>query len=241
MRFGLISDIHANLVALETVLDDMGPVDQYWCLGDIVGYGAQPNECVETLLDLDHVAIIGNHDAASIGKASPRSFNGEARRAIEWTARQLTKENTNYLKSLPETMEHNQVLLVHGSPRDPVWEYITNQEQAQEAFNDTETPYIFVGHTHVPIVFVRDSQGKIFDGVPEDGMALRLGAERVLLNPGSVGQPRDGDPRAAYAVVDSDKLMVEFHRVEYDIEEAQRRMKSSGASEWLTTRLAHGR
>lgn len=241
MRFGIISDIHANLVAFDTVLSEMDGIDQYWCLGDIVGYGPQPNECVERLLELDHVAILGNHDAAAIGKASTRAFNGEARRAIEWTGRQLTKENGKYLKSLPETMEHDQVLLVHGSPRDPIWEYITTVEQAAEAFADTSAPYILIGHTHIPMVYVRDSHGKIYDGVPETNTSLRLGNERILINPGSVGQPRDGDPRAAYAVIDSDKLMVEFHRVEYDIERVQKVMRKVGASEWLASRLSYGR
>ncbi len=241
MRFGVISDIHSNLIALDAVLDSMGSVDQYWCLGDVVGYGPEPNECIERLLELDHVAVVGNHDAAAIGAASPRLFNGEARRAVEWTARVLTKESAEYLRSLPEQMEHDQVLLVHGSPRDPIWEYVTSRGQAADAFAASEVQYLFVGHTHIPLVFVQDSQGKVLSGAPEDDLTLRLGSERLLINPGSVGQPRDGDPRAAYAIVDSDRMLVEFHRVEYDVEEAQRRMKTMGASEWLTSRLAYGR
>lgn len=241
MRFGLISDIHANLVAFEKVLEDMAAVDQYWCLGDIVGYGPQPNECIETLLELDHVVVMGNHDAGAIGQISVRSFNGEARRAIEWTARELSRSSVSYLKAMPEQLQHGEVLLVHGSPRDPIWEYITTSEQASDAFATTENPYVFVGHTHLPAVFVRDSAGKVLVGAPSDDMMLKLGSERLLVNPGSVGQPRDGDPRAAYAVLDSAARHIEFHRVEYDISEAQRRMKAAGASDWLTTRLAHGR
>lgn len=241
MRFGVISDIHANLVALETVLDDIGPVDQYWCLGDVVGYGPQPNECVERLLDLDHVVIMGNHDAAAIGRISARDFNGDARRALQWTARKLTKTSVDYLKGAAETLQHDHVLLVHGSPRDPIWEYITTVEQAEAAFAGATSPYIFVGHTHVPVIFAQGPDGAVLAARPENELVLKLGSERLLINPGSVGQPRDGDPRAAYAIVDTESRHVEFHRVEYDIPEAQRRMKAAGASEWLTLRLAHGR
>lgn len=241
MRFAVISDIHANLVAFEAVIDGVGAVDQYWCLGDVVGYGPQPNECVERLLELDHVVIMGNHDAAAIGQVSAREFNTEARKAITWTAKQLSKTSIDYLKAAPEHLSHDEVLLVHGSPRDPIWEYITTPEQAAAAFAVATQPYIFVGHTHVPMVFVEDSEGNILDGVPGDGIMLHLASQRLLLNPGSVGQPRDGDPRAAYAIVDSDLRQVEFHRIDYDIGEAQRRMQDVGASEWLTARLAHGR
>ncbi|MDP9350125.1 MAG: metallophosphatase family protein [Chloroflexota bacterium] len=241
MRFGIISDIHGNLVALQTVLDSMGSVDQYWCLGDVVGYGPDPEECVQTLLDLDHVVVMGNHDAAAVGVISPRSFNGEARRALEWTTRQLGRESLSYLKSMPEQLPRNEILLVHGTPRDPIWEYLTSVEQAREVFSGMENAYTFVGHTHVPLVFVQDRDGQVLAGTPQDGMLLKLASERVLVNPGSVGQPRDGDPRAAYAVVDSEQMTVEFHRVEYDIAETQKRMRAAGASGWLTERLAYGR
>ncbi|MEJ7652039.1 MAG: metallophosphoesterase family protein [Chloroflexia bacterium] len=227
MRFGVISDIHSNLIALETVLEDIGEVDQYWCLGDVVGYGPQPNECIQTLLDLDHVVIMGNHDAGAIGKISVRDFNGEARRAIEWTARELTPEGKAFLRSAPEQLTHNEVLLVHGSPRDPIWEYITTPMQAEAAFADSDRPCIMVGHTHLQTAFVRDSSGRVLMGAPEDDMLLPIDDQRMLINPGSVGQPRDGDPRAAYVVVDSDERTVEFHRVKYDVEEAQRRMKAT--------------
>ncbi|MDQ3855340.1 MAG: metallophosphatase family protein [Chloroflexota bacterium] len=237
----MISDIHANLVALEAVLTDMGQVDQYWCLGDVVGYGPEPNECIQALLELDHVIVVGNHDAGAVGRISVRDFNGEARRAIEWTSRQLDKDGVAYLRSAPEKLERNDVMLVHGSPRDPIWEYITTPEQAGDAFADSERAYVLAGHTHLQTVFVQDSSGTVFPGIPADDMMLRLGAERVLINPGSVGQPRDGDPRAAYAIVESRSRHVEFHRVEYDIAETQRRMRAAGMSEWLTARLAHGR
>lgn len=241
MRFGIISDIHANLVALQQVLESMGTVDQYWCLGDVVGYGPEPEECVQTLLDLDHVVVMGNHDAAAVGIISARSFNSEARRAIEWTSRQLSRESLNYIKGMPEQLPQNEILLVHGTPRDPIWEYLTTTEQAREIFAGIDNPYTFVGHTHVPLVCVQDRDGRVLAGTPEDGMLMRLASERVIANPGSVGQPRDGDPRAAFAIVDSDQMIVEFHRVEYDIAETQKRMRAAGASEWLTERLAYGR
>ncbi len=241
MRFGLLGDIHANLVALDAVLADMGPVDQYWCLGDVVGYGPQPSECIERLCELDHVVVMGNHDAAAIGRISARSFNGDARRAIEWTSRQLDRSDSSYIRGMPDKLQHDQVLLVHASPSDPLWEYITSTSQAAEAFESTDAPYTFVGHTHIPLVFLLDAQGTILPGTPSDKMLLRLGNERLLINPGSVGQPRDGDPRAAYAIIDTGTATVEFHRVEYDILEAQTRMQNVGASEWLTERLAYGR
>ncbi|MBA2362907.1 MAG: metallophosphoesterase family protein [Chloroflexia bacterium] len=241
MRFGVFSDIHANLVALQAVLQDMGPVDQYWCLGDVVGYGPSPNECVQALLDLDHVLVMGNHDAAAVGVLSPRDFNGEARRALEWTARTLARDSMAYLKAAPEQLTRGEILLVHGSPREPLWEYITNVEQAQGNFAVTENPYTFIGHTHVPLVFLLDREGHALSGTPEDGMLLRLAGERMLINPGSVGQPRDGDPRASYAIVDNEQMHVEFHRVEYDIPETQSAMKAMGASPWLMERIAYGR
>ncbi|MDQ3326944.1 MAG: metallophosphatase family protein [Chloroflexota bacterium] len=241
MRFGVISDIHANLVALQAVLQDMGPVDQYWCLGDVVGYGPSPNECVQTLLDLDHVLVMGNHDAAAVGVLSPRDFNGEARRALEWTSRTLDRENAAYLKAAPEQLTRSEILLVHGSPREPLWEYITNVEQANENFAITVNPYTFVGHTHVPLVFLQDREGNAMSGTPEDDMRLHLAAERMFINPGSVGQPRDGDPRAAYAIVDDEQMHVVFRRVEYDIRETQSAMKAVGASPWLMERIAYGR
>lgn len=241
MRFGVFSDIHANLVALEAVLQHMGPVDQFWCLGDVVGYGPSPNECVQTLLDLDHIIVMGNHDAAAVGALSPRDFNGEARRALEWTARTLDPECNTYLRSAPEQLTRNELLLVHGSPREPLWEYITTVEQAQEIFAITDNPYTFVGHTHVPLVFLLDREGNTLSGTPGDGMLLRLAGERMLINPGSVGQPRDGDPRAAYAIVDDEQMQVEFHRVEYDIAKTQSDMRAVGASTWLIERIAYGR
>lgn len=241
MRFGIISDIHANLVALDAVLADMGPVDQYWCLGDVVGYGPQPNECIQRLLDLDHAVVMGNHDAAAVGEASVRTFNGEARRAIQWTASVLSRESLAYLETLPERLEHDDILLVHGSVRDPIWEYVTTREQASELLAVTEQPYTLSGHTHIPAVFVRDSSGAVLAGRPDDEMELRLVGEHMIVNPGSVGQPRDGDPRAGYALIDTERMSVQFHRVEYDISETQRRMREVGAGEWLVERLAHGR
>ena len=241
MRFGVISDIHGNYVALRTVLSELEGVDQVWCLGDIVGYGPEPNECVEALLDLDHVVVMGNHDAAAVGVLSTRDFNGEARRALEWTARQLTRDSAAYLRAAPERLERNELLLVHGSPREPLWEYVTSSQQAEEILADVEAMYTFVGHTHVPVVFLQGEDGRVQAGVPGDEMSLELGPDRLLINPGSVGQPRDGDPRAAYAVVDSERSVVEFHRAEYDIAETQKRMRAAGASEWLMQRLAYGR
>jgi len=241
LRFGIISDIHANLVALQAVLEDMGDVDQYWCLGDVVGYGPQPNECIDLLRELDHVVVMGNHDAAAAGVISMREFNSDARRSIQWTIRQLRDDNMKYLKEMPEHLEHEHVYLVHGSPSDPIWEYILTPEQAQEAFNFTKQQIIFVGHSHIQMVFAHRKEGEPIAGRPEDDYALRIGSNRMLINPGSVGQPRDGDPRAAYAILDVDRELIEFHRVQYDIEKTQQMMRAIGSSEWLIQRLSYGR
>lgn len=223
----IVSDIHANLTALKAVLTDAGEVNAVWFLGDLVGYGPDPNECIELVKTLPGlVALTGNHDAATLKKLSTDSFNNEARRAVRWTQRQISKENLAYLGELPSKVQvTDDVTLAHGSPRQPTWEYILNTRSATENFYFFETAYCFVGHTHLPSIFRfsnGDTDAELF--VPLENSPMNL-TSRMIINPGSVGQPRDRDPRAAYAVFDEEKNEIEFKRVEYDVRQVQERMR----------------
>jgi predicted phosphodiesterase len=244
MRIAVLSDIHANLPALEAVASDLPPVDQVWVLGDTVGYGPQPNEVVATLQAMGARSVLGNHDGAAIGTVDPADFNADARAAIEWTAEAIDGNARAYLASLPEVRIDGDLTAVHGSPRDPVWEYITGPGVAAANFAAYETRLCLFGHTHLPAVF-RSVDGAVeaTPGLP--GTSSPLGAERALLNPGSVGQPRDGLRDAAYAVLDLDGTpgadSFEFRRVRYDIERTQRLMREAGLPGRLAERLSYGR
>jgi predicted phosphodiesterase len=205
MRCAIISDIHGNLDALEAVLADAGPVDAIWCLGDLVGYGPEPNACVEALRQAGALCVAGNHDWAAIGKMDTADFNPEASEAALWTGAQLTPQHRDYLQNLPTQLSagpSGEFTLVHGSPRDPVWEYLTHLSAARLNFPFFQTPYCLVGHTHVPLVFQQpwpDDRAEEYETlVPEPGQPLTLGPRRLIVNPGSVGQPRDGNPDASY-------------------------------------------
>jgi diadenosine tetraphosphatase ApaH/serine/threonine PP2A family protein phosphatase len=242
MRILLISDIHANLTALEAVLGDAEDFDSVWFLGDLVGYGPDPNECVDRVRALpDLVALVGNHDAATLEQLNTSAFNSDARLAITWTQENLSPENLAFLDQLPAKVQvMDDVTLSHGSPRQPIWEYLLNTDIATENFFFFETPYCFVGHTHLPSIF-RLSDGKhqaeLF--VPQPDSKLEL-SPRLILNPGSVGQPRDSDPRAAYAVFDLETKIIEFRRVSYDIGAVQERMREAGLPERHIKRLESG-
>jgi diadenosine tetraphosphatase ApaH/serine/threonine PP2A family protein phosphatase len=263
MRIGIISDIHGNYVALRTVLEDMGTVDSLWCLGDLVGYGPQPNECVETVRGSANLCIPGNHDWGMLGRLDAEDFNRDARMVMEWTRKHISPENLEFLENLPVSMKAfgQCFTLVHASPRDPMWEYLLDLFDAAECFPRFSTRYCFVGHTHVPIVF-RDAAGVVKAAIPEPGELMRLnvwpkmeqideaGGERMIINPGSVGQPRDGDPRAAYMVLDIPDAAASanwdwlgtltFHRIDYPIAETQSIMRSLGFPSRLVSRLEMG-
>jgi predicted phosphodiesterase len=249
MRVLIISDIHANLIALESVLSDAGPIDAVWCLGDLVGYGPNPNECINRVRNLPNlVCIIGNHDSAVINQIDPYTFNSEARYAIEWTQNQLTESNLSFLRSLPEKTDSHQVdnefkhdiTLAHGSPRQPVWEYLLDLHTAFKNFGYFETAYCFVGHTHLPIIFhYPQSSTNARPVIPEPNSQILL-SPRAIINPGSVGQPRDRDPRASYMIYDPMEDMLEYHRVQYDIHAVQQRMKSAGLPDRHIRRLEAG-
>jgi diadenosine tetraphosphatase ApaH/serine/threonine PP2A family protein phosphatase len=240
MRTLVLSDIHANIVALEAVLTDAGQWDRLWFLGDLVGYGPNPNECVERLRELGAApALSGNHDWAVLRKLDTEEFNDDARRAVRWTRQQMNDDNLAYLDSLPPLHVAAPYTLAHASPRHPVWEYILDLPTAQENFDYFDTPTCLVGHSHIPALFMLDEAGLNFY-LLEDGETVDLSQGRMIANPGSVGQPRDGDPRASYAIIDDEAHTWTLHRVAYDIAATQRRMRAHNLPSRLVERLEFG-
>jgi len=242
VRYLVLSDIHANLAALEAVLEDAPDFDEVWCLGDLVGYGPKPNECIERVRGLPHTSLAGNHDWAALGKLDLSSFNTIARTANEWTQRQLTSSSRGYLNGLSPSLQQGDFAMAHASPREPIWEYIMDTHTARENFEHFQTPYCLVGHTHVPVLFELDEdRGRCEALLPPLPEPVNLGSRRAIINPGSVGQPRDGDPRASYALLDTDEMTWSFHRVAYPIEVTQERMEAAGLPRRLIDRLEMGR
>jgi predicted phosphodiesterase len=245
MRILIISDIHANLVALETVIADAGNFDRVWCLGDVVGYGPEPNACIERLRTLNPLCLAGNHDWAVLDKLDLEEFNPDARRAALWTREQLTPTNREWLRALSERVptELGIFTLVHGSPRYPIWEYVLTPAVAHINFDFFDTPICLMGHTHVPVVYryhaSREAHTTSAEALPEN-TPLALGPERMMINPGSIGQPRDGDPRAAYALLDPDAGTLTHRRVEYDVGATQAKMQQANLPARLITRLTYG-
>jgi predicted phosphodiesterase len=242
MRYAILADIHSNLNAFRAVIDDInrrGGFQRIWCLGDIVGYGPEPHECIQLLREYDHICVAGNHDWACIGKISTEEFNQVAAEACDWTQRKLNDDDIGYLSDLPETVIKGDFTLVHGSPRNPLTEYLISDLDAEENLSYFNTPYCLIGHSHVPLVFEKNDI-VIFTRLVE-GVPVELGDNRVIINPGGVGQPRDNDPRAAYAIYDSDSGILEHFRVEYDIQGTQEKMSEAGLPQLLITRLAYGR
>lgn len=248
MRIAIVADIHANLPAFEAVLrhaQAAGRIDALWCLGDTVGYGPHPNECLALLRRYEHRAVAGNHDLAACGRMGTEEFNEAAAAAAQWTAERLEADSRSYVQDLPMVVSEGDFTLVHGSLRWPEWEYLLSSEQAQAHLELQRTPYSLVGHSHLPFVCIEEG-GKpprhVGAPVPAvDGQAVELGSQRLILNPGGVGQPRDGDPRAGYALYDSDAGVVTFFRVEYDIAATQRAMEAAGLPPRLSERLSYGR
>jgi diadenosine tetraphosphatase ApaH/serine/threonine PP2A family protein phosphatase len=210
-------------------------------LGDVVGYGPDPNECVERLRELPHLCLAGNHDWAALDRLDIRTFNPDARRAVDWTRETLTDENTRWLKALPTTFVIGQYTLVHASPREPIWEYILEPLVAALNFPHFETPYCLVGHTHQPVIYEQTSDnGDTEARKPHYDEKHQLNGHRLIINPGSVGQPRDSDPRAAYAILDFETNIFEHRRIDYDIAATQKRMRDYDLPERLIARLEHG-
>jgi predicted phosphodiesterase len=239
MRIAVLSDIHANLPALEAVLADVGDVDAIWHLGDVVGYGPEPDRVVARLRDLGAIGVRGNHDAAACGGDEIDWFNPDARRAMEWTRAAISPDTIAWLAALPERRTEAGIELVHGSFREPLWEYVTSPAVARDNLEAISTAIGLHGHTHVPVAWIQD--GETAEPVRgRSGMRMDLGGRRALLNPGSVGQPRDGDPLASYLVLDPAQATASWHRVAYDVAAVQRAMAEAGLPRPLATRLSAG-
>jgi len=240
MRLAVLSDIHANLAALDAVRDDLPDVDEIWACGDIVGYGAQPNEVIRRLQEMGARSVMGNHDGAALGTVDVGWFNPDAARAIAWTTEVADDNTRSYLASLPEVRREGELTAVHGSPRDPTWEYITGAQAAAENLDAFDTRLCLHGHTHVPVIFRADEgRVEIVPATPDESISIRGG--RLLLNPGSVGQPRDGNPASSYLLLDTEAGVAEFRRVRYDIAATQALMREAGLPPRLVERLSYGR
>jgi predicted phosphodiesterase len=244
MRVAVISDIHSNLTALHAVFDDieqMGAV-AIWCLGDLVGYGPEPNACVELVRERTDLCLGGNHDLAALGKMDLEYFNPDAAVAALWTAEVLTPASREFLGALPCLLQREPFTLAHGSPRHPEWEYILTYGVARANFELLETPYCLVGHTHWPTAWRKvDGDENSLECEPlVHGLPYPFAEDPVILNPGSVGQPRDGDTRASYLLLDTDARTATARRVAYPIEQTQALMRVAGLPQRLIDRLAAG-
>jgi diadenosine tetraphosphatase ApaH/serine/threonine PP2A family protein phosphatase len=245
MRLALISDIHGNFPALEAVLAATGKqgVDAVWCLGDVVGYGADPDQCTRTVSERCDVSLVGNHDLAVLGELEVASFSPAAAAAVEWTRANCAPETLEYLRGLQPADEGREVGLYHASPRDPVWEYVLYMDQAADCLRVQSERVSLIGHSHVALFFHAPEGGdddELRGSHAESGTQLEVGSGRWLLNPGSVGQPRDGDPRAAWLELDTDAWSATWHRVEYDIDAAAAAIEEAGLPGQLARRLYVG-
>ena len=245
MRVLLISDVHANLVAFRAVIADAkqrGGWDAIWHMGDIVGYGPEPSACLDLLGEIGAVSVVGNHDLGVLEKVPLNQFNYAAAFANRWTAQQLSSTHRRYLEELPLTLELDEFTLVHGSPGDPVWEYLMEAPEAKASFELLASRHGTMGHTHIPAAFWLEADSHVCHRLPlSDGLSLWLGSGRWLINPGSVGQPRDRDPRAAYAILDLEAFRATAYRVEYDIKATIDRTVEVGLPIYLAERLLEGR
>jgi diadenosine tetraphosphatase ApaH/serine/threonine PP2A family protein phosphatase len=248
MRLAIITDIHANLPALEAVLDDIegASTEEIWCLGDVVGYGAQPDECTELVRERCAICLVGNHDLAVLDELDTSTFSPAAAAAVRWTQESIDDASVKYLAGLkPENTELD-VALYHASPRDPIWEYVLWPDQAAECMRVQARRVSLIGHSHVALYFAADADdpddGRLEAGGAQAGAGteLPLGEGRWLINPGSVGQPRDGDPRAAWLELDTDDWTACFHRTPYDIDAAAEAIVAGGLPEHLARRLYVG-
>lgn len=242
VKLGIIPDIHSNLEALSSVLDALGNVSGFICPGDIVGYGPNPNECIEIVRGLDCRTVAGNHDLACAGKLDASYFSGEAGEAVEWTSNVLTPENRKFLASLPEHLEIDGFEVVHGSLRNPAEEYIMNIQDGAATIEMMKKKICFVGHLHIPLVVVKDKQGKYDGWQLADGDAVDAAKfDRVVINVGGVGQPRDMDTRAGFGVFDTEAKTIEIRKVEYNIAAVQKKMRKAKLPDFLIERLKYGR
>jgi diadenosine tetraphosphatase ApaH/serine/threonine PP2A family protein phosphatase len=246
MRVAAISDIHANLPALEAVLEAIedAAVEEIWCLGDVIGYGAQPDECADLVRERCALCLVGNHDLAVLGALDIAAFSEAAAEAVVWTRENVAERTLAMLGELEPAGQRDGIDLFHASPRDPVWEYVLSAEQADACLDAQEARIALIGHSHVSLFFVRpDADGEaeeIRGAQAGDGTLLDLSAGRWLVNPGSVGQPRDGDARAAWLELDTGEATSRFHRVSYDVDRAAAAIVASNLPRRLAERLRIG-
>lgn len=240
MRVAVISDVHANYHALEAVLQkiDAAKVDAVWCLGDTVGYGPRPNDCCAKVEERADHCLVGNHDLVVLGELTVSDFNDEAAAAALWTSQVLTQPSRTFLERLKPLAEVDGVDLFHASARDPVWEYVLTEEAARATLELSDATLVLVGHSHVALALTLNGHD-VGGGLAPAGSEFELEG-RWLLNPGSVGQPRDGDPRAAWLLLDLERRFAAFHRVAYSIEETQAEMRERGLPRVLAARLERG-
>jgi predicted phosphodiesterase len=241
LRVAVISDVHGNLHALQAVLDaleDDSP-DEIWSLGDVVGYGPRPNPCCTLVAERARLGLAGNHDLGVLGEIDLEEFSNEAAESARWTQTVLTDESRAYLERLPTHTKAPDADLYHASPRDPVWDYVLTAEAALDALELTEAPAVLVGHSHVALAVGLDEQ-QLSGGLAQAGHEVDLSRGRWLLNPGSVGQPRDGDPRAAYLLLDREAQRARFCRISYPVERTQAEIRERNLPDALAHRLAHG-
>jgi diadenosine tetraphosphatase ApaH/serine/threonine PP2A family protein phosphatase len=240
VRYGIISDIHSNWEALSAVLAvlEKEKVERYLCPGDLVGYGADPNRCVEAVRRLSCLTVLGNHDSVAAGREEPTYFNPHARKAIEWTREFLNEENRAFLRGLPLKEKNQTWLIVHATPSEPeAWHYVLSEERGVKEFSHFKEAVCLFGHTHYPFALRMGSLGTAL----EKGQRVALKPEyRYLLNVGSIGQPRDHDPRAAFGIYDHEAGAVDFRRVEYDVATAQNKIQKAGLPAFLAERLSRG-
>jgi diadenosine tetraphosphatase ApaH/serine/threonine PP2A family protein phosphatase len=242
----VITDIHSNLPALEAVLADIDAreVDEIWCLGDVVGYGAEPDGCADLVRERCELCLVGNHDLAVLGALDIDAFSEAAAEAVEWTRDNVAESTLDFLRELEPMGLREGIALFHASPRDPVWEYVLSLEQAHACMEVQPERVTLIGHSHVSLFFSRSDGGALADtlgGQAGEGSRLELGNDGFwLINPGSVGQPRDGDPRAAWLELDLEAQATVFHRLPYDIDRAATAIVEAGLPQRLGDRLYVG-
>jgi diadenosine tetraphosphatase ApaH/serine/threonine PP2A family protein phosphatase len=247
LRVAVISDVHSNLPALETVLTavEEAGIEESWCLGDLVGYGADPDACTALIRERCQVCLVGNHDLAVLGELDVAAFSDAARAAAEWTREVASEETMAYLRGLTPALSHEGFGLFHASPRDPIWEYVLSIDQAEAGLDAQEERIGLIGHSHVSLFFTRPPDkprhGYAHGAQAGEGALLDLAEGAWLVNPGSVGQPRDGDARAAWLELDTEELSARFHRVPYDVEAAGAAILEAGLPSSLAERLQAGR
>ncbi len=246
MRVAVLSDVHSNQPALEATLAaiDAAGVEEIWCLGDVVGYGAQPDACAELIRERCEVCLVGNHDLAVLGALDVSTFSETAAAAVEWTRDEASEGTLEFLRGLDPAGAREGVGLFHGSPRDPIWEYVLSIDQAEAGLDAQTERVALIGHSHVSLFFCRPDEaraGETQGSQAGDEALLSLESGNWLLNPGSVGQPRDGDPRAGWIELDTEEWIARFHRVPYDVAMAAETILAAGLPSQLAERLEVGR